>query len=53
MCIRDRHIAQRHGGQVQIESVVGRGSTFTLRLPATRVRLAEQAIDADDERQAA
>ncbi len=28
-----RHIAQLHGGYLQIESVVGKGSTFTLWLP--------------------
>jgi len=29
-------IAEVHGGSVGVESEVGRGSTFTLRLPATR-----------------
>lgn len=33
-----KHVVQRHGGQVQIDSVVGQGSTFTLSLPSTRVR---------------
>lgn len=33
-----KHVVQRHGGQVQIESVVGQGSTFMLSLPPTRVR---------------
>jgi two-component system, OmpR family, phosphate regulon sensor histidine kinase PhoR len=28
-----KHIAQAHGGQVDVESRVGRGSTFRLRLP--------------------
>jgi signal transduction histidine kinase len=28
-----RHIMQAHGGSVEVESVPGQGSTFTLRLP--------------------
>ena len=34
-----KHVVQRHGGQVQVESVVGQGSTFRIILPASRVRL--------------
>jgi two-component system phosphate regulon sensor histidine kinase PhoR len=33
-----KHVAQRHGGELRIESAVGVGSTFTLCLPAGRVR---------------
>jgi two-component system sensor histidine kinase SenX3 len=29
-----KHIATNHGGRVQVESTLGGGSTFTLRLPA-------------------
>ena len=28
-----KHIAQAHGGRVEVESLPGKGSTFTLRLP--------------------
>lgn len=28
-----KHIAQAHGGSVEVESEVGRGSTFTIRVP--------------------
>lgn len=34
-----KHVAQRHGGQIRIESVEGRGSTFRIILPASRVRV--------------
>src|SRR6185503_12096200 len=28
-----KHVAQAHGGQVEVESRLGRGSTFRVRLP--------------------
>lgn len=31
-----KHIATNHGGRVKVHSAVGKGSTFTLRLPARR-----------------
>ena len=30
-----KHVAQAHGGDVSVESTVGAGSVFTIRLPAT------------------
>lgn len=37
-----KHVAQRHGGGVQVHSVVGQGSTFVISLPAGRVRPARR-----------
>jgi two-component system phosphate regulon sensor histidine kinase PhoR len=33
-----KHVAQRHGGQVKVQSQLGEGSTFRIVLPAVRVR---------------
>ncbi|MBV8125388.1 MAG: PAS domain-containing sensor histidine kinase, partial [Paucibacter sp.] len=33
-----KHVVQRHGGELQITSEVGRGSQFRLVFPAARVR---------------
>jgi two-component system phosphate regulon sensor histidine kinase PhoR len=33
-----KHVVQRHGGELKIDSVVGEGSTFTIALPAHRVK---------------
>jgi two-component system, OmpR family, phosphate regulon sensor histidine kinase PhoR len=35
-----KHVMQRHGGEIEVESEVGRGSCFRLRFPAARVRQA-------------
>lgn len=32
-----KHVAQRHGGQMLVHSVVGQGSTFCITLPPSRV----------------
>ena len=34
-----KHVAQRHGGQLKIDSVPGHGSSFTLSFPPNRIRL--------------
>jgi two-component system phosphate regulon sensor histidine kinase PhoR len=34
-----KHVAQRHGAELLIESVPGRGSTFRLRFKAARLRM--------------
>jgi two-component system phosphate regulon sensor histidine kinase PhoR len=41
-----KHVAQRHGAELTIESVPGQGSTFSIIFPASRVRYvhAPQAI---------
>jgi two-component system phosphate regulon sensor histidine kinase PhoR len=42
-----RQVAEMHGGQVQVQSEPGKGSTFTLRIPIrTRPRPAENPRDA-------
>ena len=37
-----KHVAQRHGGELHVASVVGQGSTFAISLPLKRYRSAEQ-----------
>ena len=38
-----QHVAQRHGGELQIRSELGHGSTFALEFPPQRVRAASMA----------
>jgi two-component system phosphate regulon sensor histidine kinase PhoR len=37
-----KHALQRHGGRLQIESVEGRGSTFTCHFPPQRIELVDE-----------
>lgn len=42
-----KHVAQRHGGDIEVQSTVGKGSCFRLLVPQTRVRrLTVPAVDA-------
>ncbi len=40
-----KHIAQAHGGRVEVESTVGEGSTFRIRLPSATSQATSPAAD--------
>jgi two-component system phosphate regulon sensor histidine kinase PhoR len=39
-----KHVMQRHGGELDVASELGKGSTFKLVFPAVRVRLSAPAV---------
>jgi two-component system, OmpR family, phosphate regulon sensor histidine kinase PhoR len=41
-----KHVAQRHGGELVIQSELGRGSSFKLLLPPARVRVCAPTVPA-------
>jgi len=43
-----KHVMQRHGGELMIQSEVGKGSRFRLAFPAARVRQASDSVLGDE-----
>ncbi len=48
-----KHVVQRHGGELRIDSEPGKGSRFRLLFPAARVRMADATVMGDESAPAA
>ena len=46
-----KHVVQRHDGQLQVQSTLGVGTTFTLTIGASRIRTVELAVQESTARQ--
>lgn len=40
-----KHVAQRHGAELQIESQLGQGSSFSIKFPSSRIRVRAQVAE--------
>lgn len=43
-----KHVMQRHGGSLEIESIVGQGSVFRLVFPASRIKINHNVLTCPD-----
>ena len=39
-----KHVLQRHGAELEVQSIPGQGSTFTCHFPPERVRIADESL---------
>jgi two-component system phosphate regulon sensor histidine kinase PhoR len=40
-----KHVIQRHGGEMSIQSILGRGSNFSFTLPKSRLKASHEDVD--------